>query len=216
VPHASRRRPVSAVPDCRAASGRYIPFETNHGAGSRAPAGARRHHTRPAAGCRQQETITGRAVNHPCIWSATCFGLPRFEGARHSFVQAADTVRLPGRFRHYHSAPKSAIRPTAIGLKKLAVAPGSVSLIQLRSRASPHLVRHEGNACRRLILSLRTGCPLVVAFFVIVILARSIRVANQYERGVVFRLGKYNRTAGPGLISCGRLSSGWSASTCAR
>jgi regulator of protease activity HflC (stomatin/prohibitin superfamily) len=34
---------------------------------------------------------------------------------------------------------------------------------------------------------------------VIVILARSIRVANQYERGVVFRLGKYKRTAGPGL-----------------
>src|ERR1700732_2214772 len=28
---------------------------------------------------------------------------------------------------------------------------------------------------------------------------RSIRVANQYERGVVFRLGKFNRTAGPGL-----------------
>src|SRR5207244_13570053 len=25
------------------------------------------------------------------------------------------------------------------------------------------------------------------------------RIANQYERGVVFRLGKYNRTAGPGL-----------------
>jgi regulator of protease activity HflC (stomatin/prohibitin superfamily) len=41
--------------------------------------------------------------------------------------------------------------------------------------------------------------PLVIAFFVIVILVRSVRVANQYERGVVFRLGKYNRTAGPGL-----------------
>ena len=27
----------------------------------------------------------------------------------------------------------------------------------------------------------------------------SIRVANQYERSVVFRLGKFNRTAGPGL-----------------
>ena len=39
---------------------------------------------------------------------------------------------------------------------------------------------------------------------VIVVLAlgyviRSLRIANQYERGVVFRLGKYDRTAGPGL-----------------
>jgi regulator of protease activity HflC (stomatin/prohibitin superfamily) len=34
---------------------------------------------------------------------------------------------------------------------------------------------------------------------VVVILLRSIRVANQYERGVIFRLGKYNRTGGPGL-----------------
>jgi len=33
----------------------------------------------------------------------------------------------------------------------------------------------------------------------ILIVAASIRVANQYERGVVFRLGKFNRTAGPGL-----------------
>ncbi len=28
---------------------------------------------------------------------------------------------------------------------------------------------------------------------------RSLRIANQYERAVVFRLGRYNRTAGPGL-----------------
>jgi len=41
--------------------------------------------------------------------------------------------------------------------------------------------------------------PIAIAVLVLVILLRSIRVANQYERGVVFRLGKYNRTAGPGL-----------------
>ncbi len=41
--------------------------------------------------------------------------------------------------------------------------------------------------------------PIAIAVIVLVILLRSIRVANQYERGVVFRLGKYNRTAGPGL-----------------
>src|SRR5882757_8360631 len=40
--------------------------------------------------------------------------------------------------------------------------------------------------------------PILIVV-VIAIIARSIRVANQYERGVVFRLGKYNRTAGPGL-----------------
>ncbi len=37
----------------------------------------------------------------------------------------------------------------------------------------------------------------VVVFIGVVI--RGIRIANQYERGVVFRLGKYNRTAGPGI-----------------
>ena len=41
--------------------------------------------------------------------------------------------------------------------------------------------------------------PMVVAVIVLLFLLRSIRVANQYERGVVFRLGKYKRTAGPGL-----------------
>src|ERR1700761_1957345 len=39
---------------------------------------------------------------------------------------------------------------------------------------------------------------LVAIIFVLLLLA-SLRVANQYERGVVFRLGRYNRTAGPGL-----------------
>jgi regulator of protease activity HflC (stomatin/prohibitin superfamily) len=34
---------------------------------------------------------------------------------------------------------------------------------------------------------------------VIALLIKSIRVANQYERSVVLRLGKFNRTAGPGL-----------------
>jgi regulator of protease activity HflC (stomatin/prohibitin superfamily) len=38
-----------------------------------------------------------------------------------------------------------------------------------------------------------------VAVVIAAIIIRSIRIANQYERAVVFRLGKYNRTAGPGL-----------------
>jgi regulator of protease activity HflC (stomatin/prohibitin superfamily) len=40
---------------------------------------------------------------------------------------------------------------------------------------------------------------VVIAAVVLFVLIRSLRIANQYERGVVFRLGKYNRTAGPGL-----------------
>jgi len=43
------------------------------------------------------------------------------------------------------------------------------------------------------------AAPIVIALIILFILLRSIRVANQYERGVVFRLGKYSRTAGPGL-----------------
>jgi len=37
---------------------------------------------------------------------------------------------------------------------------------------------------------------LILALFV---LALSLRIANQYQRAVIFRLGKYTRTAGPGL-----------------
>jgi regulator of protease activity HflC (stomatin/prohibitin superfamily) len=36
-----------------------------------------------------------------------------------------------------------------------------------------------------------------VAAFILAI--KSVRVANQYERSVIFRLGKFDRTAGPGL-----------------
>ena len=40
---------------------------------------------------------------------------------------------------------------------------------------------------------------LIAGFIALAILVLSIRVANQYERSVVFRLGRFNRTAGPGL-----------------
>jgi regulator of protease activity HflC (stomatin/prohibitin superfamily) len=40
---------------------------------------------------------------------------------------------------------------------------------------------------------------IVLVALLLVVLIKSLRIANQYERGVVFRLGKYNRTAGPGL-----------------
>jgi regulator of protease activity HflC (stomatin/prohibitin superfamily) len=38
-----------------------------------------------------------------------------------------------------------------------------------------------------------------VAVVIAAVLLQSLRIANQYERAVVFRLGKFNRTAGPGL-----------------
>lgn len=39
-----------------------------------------------------------------------------------------------------------------------------------------------------------------VAIFAIIILAAAIRIVNEYERGVVFRLGRYVGVRGPGLI----------------
>jgi len=41
--------------------------------------------------------------------------------------------------------------------------------------------------------------PLIIVVIVVLVLMRSVRITNQYERGVVFRLGRYSRTAGPGL-----------------
>ena len=38
--------------------------------------------------------------------------------------------------------------------------------------------------------------PIVIAVAFVLF---SVRIANQYERAVIFRLGKFNRTAGPGL-----------------
>ena len=39
----------------------------------------------------------------------------------------------------------------------------------------------------------------VVLFVLLLLVFASVRTANQYERAVVFRLGRYVRTAGPGL-----------------
>ena len=42
--------------------------------------------------------------------------------------------------------------------------------------------------------------PVVILFFVLVIIANSLRILREYERGVVFRLGRYVGSRGPGLI----------------
>jgi regulator of protease activity HflC (stomatin/prohibitin superfamily) len=41
---------------------------------------------------------------------------------------------------------------------------------------------------------------VVLALFFLIILAASIRIVNEYERGVVFRLGRYVGVRGPGLV----------------
>ena len=44
------------------------------------------------------------------------------------------------------------------------------------------------------------GVLVVIAFFVLIFLASSIRVLREYERGVIFRLGRLIAQKGPGLI----------------
>lgn len=41
---------------------------------------------------------------------------------------------------------------------------------------------------------------IILAIFVLIVLFASIRIVNEYERGVVFRLGRYVGVRGPGLI----------------
>ena len=40
---------------------------------------------------------------------------------------------------------------------------------------------------------------VLVALFVFLVITSTFRIAAEYQRAVIFRLGKYNRTAGPGL-----------------
>jgi regulator of protease activity HflC (stomatin/prohibitin superfamily) len=40
---------------------------------------------------------------------------------------------------------------------------------------------------------------IVAVILCVVLIILSLRIAAQYERAVVFRLGRYNRTAGPGI-----------------
>ena len=40
----------------------------------------------------------------------------------------------------------------------------------------------------------------VLVFMVVIILASAIKILREYERGVIFRLGKYHATKGPGLV----------------
>ena len=41
---------------------------------------------------------------------------------------------------------------------------------------------------------------ILIVIFIIIVLSVSIRIVNEYERGVIFRLGRYVGVRGPGLI----------------
>jgi regulator of protease activity HflC (stomatin/prohibitin superfamily) len=55
---------------------------------------------------------------------------------------------------------------------------------------------------------------LVVAAFVIAIVGSALRVLREYERGVMFTLGRFTGVKGPGLILILPYISRWCASIC--
>jgi regulator of protease activity HflC (stomatin/prohibitin superfamily) len=42
--------------------------------------------------------------------------------------------------------------------------------------------------------------PVVIGIFIVLLLAASIRILREYQRGVIFMLGRFQRVKGPGLI----------------
>ncbi len=49
-------------------------------------------------------------------------------------------------------------------------------------------------------MAIAIGVLVVVAFFLLLVIGSSVRVLREYERGVIFRLGRLIATKGPGLI----------------
>ncbi|TFG00165.1 MAG: slipin family protein [Promethearchaeota archaeon] len=49
-------------------------------------------------------------------------------------------------------------------------------------------------------LMIIVGAVVGVISFIIILLASSLKTVTEYERLIVFRFGKYNRTIGPGLV----------------
>src|SRR3989440_7002814 len=49
-------------------------------------------------------------------------------------------------------------------------------------------------------MAVAIGVLVVVVFFVLIFLGASVRVLREYERGVIFRLGRLIAQKGPGLI----------------
>ena len=49
-------------------------------------------------------------------------------------------------------------------------------------------------------MAIAIGVLVVLVFFVLIFLGSSVRVLREYERGVIFRLGRLIAQKGPGLI----------------
>src|SRR5215213_2939405 len=49
-------------------------------------------------------------------------------------------------------------------------------------------------------MAIAIGVIVVIAFFVLIFLGSAIRILREYERGVIFRLGRLIAQKGPGLI----------------
>jgi regulator of protease activity HflC (stomatin/prohibitin superfamily) len=49
-------------------------------------------------------------------------------------------------------------------------------------------------------MAIAIGVLVVLAFFLLLVVGSSVRVLREYERGVIFRLGRLIATKGPGLI----------------
>ena len=49
-------------------------------------------------------------------------------------------------------------------------------------------------------MAIAIGVVVVLAFFLLIILGSAIRILREYERGVIFRLGRLIAQKGPGLI----------------
>ena len=54
-----------------------------------------------------------------------------------------------------------------------------------------------------------------VIVLLVLLVASAIRILREYERGVVFTLGRFWKVKGPGLVSSFPASSNWSRWTCA-
>ena len=59
------------------------------------------------------------------------------------------------------------------------------------------------------------GWAVPIIILAVIILPQAIRILREYERGVIFRLGKLLGEKGPGLIFLIRSSIGWCEWICA-
>ncbi|MCA8419388.1 slipin family protein, partial [Burkholderia cenocepacia] len=60
--------------------------------------------------------------------------------------------------------------------------------------------RPRPSAGRTFMIGYTFGFSSVLVVFVVVLVASSIRIFREYERGVVFMLGRFWKVKGPGLV----------------